>query len=39
VSLEQARAELSAIARRVKAEHGDGTWMFDAPSIRYATCS
>jgi predicted permease len=29
-SLEQARAELSAIARRVKAEHGDGTWMFDA---------
>jgi putative ABC transport system permease protein len=30
VTLEQARAELSAIARRVKAEHGDGTWMFDA---------
>jgi len=30
VSLEQSRAELSAIARRVKAEHGDGTWMFDA---------
>jgi putative ABC transport system permease protein len=30
VSLEQARAELSTIARGVKAEHGDGTWMFDA---------
>jgi len=30
VSLEQARAELSAIAHRIKAEHGDGTWMFDA---------
>ncbi len=30
VSLEQARADLSAIARRIKAEHGDDTWMFDA---------
>src|SRR5688572_15055491 len=30
VSLEQARAELSTIARGVQAEHGDATWMFDA---------
>ena len=29
VSLEQARANLSVIARRIKAEHGDDTWMFD----------
>ena len=30
VSLEQARAELSTLARGVQAEHGDATWMFDA---------
>ena len=30
VSLEQARADLSAIARRLKAQLGDDTWMFDA---------
>ena len=30
VSLDQARAELSTIARSVKAELGDATWMFDA---------
>ncbi|HEX7238377.1 MAG TPA: ADOP family duplicated permease, partial [Gammaproteobacteria bacterium] len=29
-SLEQARAELSAAARRVRAELGDATWMVDA---------
>jgi len=30
VSLARARADLSAIARNLKAEHGDDTWMFDA---------
>jgi putative ABC transport system permease protein len=30
VSLTQARGDLSAIARRLKAEHGDDSWMVDA---------
>ncbi len=30
VSLAQAQADTSAVARRVKAEHGGGTWMSDA---------
>ena len=30
ISLTQARADLSAIARRLKAEHGDDSWMVDA---------
>jgi putative ABC transport system permease protein len=30
VSLAQARADVSAIARRLKAEHGDDSWMVDA---------
>ena len=30
VTIEQARAELGAIARRVKEQHGDATWMVDA---------
>jgi putative ABC transport system permease protein len=30
VSVEQARTDLSAIARRLKAEHGDDTWLVDA---------
>jgi putative ABC transport system permease protein len=30
VSLAQARADLSAIARRLKADYGDDTWMVDA---------
>jgi predicted permease len=30
VSLASARADMSAIARRVKAEHGEDTWMADA---------
>ena len=30
VSIEQARADIGAIARRVKEQHGDATWMVDA---------
>jgi predicted permease len=30
VSFTQARADVSAIARRLKAEHGEDTWMLDA---------
>jgi predicted permease len=30
VSIDQARAEVSAIAKRLRAQHGDDTWMVDA---------
>jgi putative ABC transport system permease protein len=33
VSLEAARRELSALARTLKAQHGDGTWMVDAALV------
>jgi putative ABC transport system permease protein len=33
VTLEQAREEMSALSRRLKDEHGDATWMFDAAVI------
>lgn len=33
VTLEQARTELSALSRRLKEQHGDGTWMFDATAV------
>ncbi len=33
VSVEQARAEVSAIARRLKQEYGDDTWMEDATVV------
>ena len=33
VTLEQARTELSALSRRLKEHHGDGTWMFDATAV------
>ncbi|HEX7117859.1 MAG TPA: ABC transporter permease [Longimicrobiales bacterium] len=32
-TVEQARQDLTAIARRLKAEHGDGTWMEDAAVV------
>ncbi|HUF28558.1 MAG TPA: ABC transporter permease [Gemmatimonadaceae bacterium] len=33
VSLEQARAEMSAISRRLRVQHGDDTWMVDAAVV------
>jgi predicted permease len=33
VSLERARADVSALAREVRAEHGDDTWMVDADVV------
>jgi predicted permease len=33
VSVEQARADVSVIARRLKQQHGDATWMTDATVI------
>lgn len=33
VTLQQARANLSVIARRLKAQHGDDTWMADATAV------
>jgi predicted permease len=32
-TLEQAQAEISALSRRLKEEHGDRTWMFDAAAV------
>jgi len=33
VTLEQARADISALSRRLKDQYGDGTWMFDATAV------
>lgn len=33
VTLDAARAELSAVSRALKARHGDGTWMADAAAV------
>jgi predicted permease len=33
VSLEQARADISTLSRRLKDRYGDGTWMFDAAAV------
>ncbi len=33
VALERARAEISQLSRRLKEEHGDDTWMFDADAV------
>lgn len=33
VTLEQANGDISALSRRLKERHGDGTWMFDAAAV------
>jgi putative ABC transport system permease protein len=33
VTLEQARTDISALSRRLKDQHGDGTWMSDATAV------
>ena len=33
VTVEQANGEISALSRRLKDRHGDGTWMFDAAAV------
>jgi putative ABC transport system permease protein len=33
IPLEQAQAEISALSRRLKEVHKDGTWMFDAQAV------
>ena len=33
VTVEQANADISQLSRRLKDQHGDGTWMFDATAV------
>lgn len=33
VTLERARTDISGLSRRLKDQHGDGTWMFDATAV------